>query len=147
MKKLLDLPLVGSQHGVEVDNLIVYVHLLMFALCVGWPAYFLYTIWRFRKSRHPKADYVGTTTDASSWIEGAVALVEGVLLLGFAIPLWARAVDKFPLPSESTVMRITGRQFNWIARYPGADGKFGSNRIDLVSNDNQMGIDKTDAAA
>jgi len=147
MKKLLELPIVGSQHGVDVDNFIWYVHLLMFALFVGWTAYFLYTIWRFRKSRNPKADYVGTTTHASSWIEGAVALVEGVLLIGFAIPLWARAVDKFPLPSESTVMRITGRQFNWIARYPGADGKFGSNRIDLVSNDNQMGIDKTDPAA
>src|SRR5258705_3021239 len=121
MKKLLDLPMVGSEHGVAVDDLILYVHLLMFALFLGWSVYFIYTIWRFRKSRHPKADYVGTTTHASSWIEGAVALVEGVLLILFAIPLWARAVDKFPPASESTVMRITGRQFNWIGRYPRAD--------------------------
>ena len=115
MKKLLELPFVGSEHGVQVDDFIWYVHLLMFALFVGWSAYFLYTIWRFRKSRNPKADYVGTTTHASSWIEGAVALVEGILLIGFAIPLWAHAVDKFPLASESTVMRVTGRQFNGMS--------------------------------
>ena len=146
MSKILGLPLLASKHGADVDIFIWYVHLLMIALFIGWSAYFLYAIWRFRASRNPKADYVGTTTHASSWIEGAVAVVEGVLLIGFAIPLWAHSVDKFPEPGQSTVMRIIGRQFNWIARYPGADGKFSSNRIELVAGDNPMGIDKTDPA-
>jgi len=145
--KILGLPLLGSQHGADVDIFIWYVHILMIVLFVGWSAYFVYAIWRFRSSRNRKADYVGTTTHASSYIEGAVALVEGVLLIGFAIPLWAHSVDKFPPASQSTVMRITGRQFNWIARYPGEDGKFASNRIDLISSDNPMGIDKSDPAA
>src|SRR5436190_9668074 len=144
--KLPGLPLLGSQHGADVDLFVWYVHVLMIVLFVGWTAYFFYTIFRFRASRSPKADYVGTTTHASSWIEGAVAVVEGVLLIFFAIPLWAHSVDKFPDPSKSTVMRIIGRQFNWIARYPGPDGKFGSNRVELVSKDNPMGIDKTDPA-
>ena len=143
----LGLPELASVHGHDVDALIVYVHLLMIVLFVGWSAYFLYAIWRFRSSRNTKADYVGTTTHASTWIEGAVALVEGVLLIGFAIPLWARSVDKFPDPSKSTVMRIIAQQFNWTARYPGADGKFGSNRIDLISRENPLGLDKNDPAA
>ena len=119
----------------------------MIVLFIGWSAYFLYAIWRFRRSRNPKADYVGTTTHATTWIEGAVALVEGVLLIGFAIPLWARSVDKFPDPSTSTVIRVIAQQFNWTARYPGADGKFGSNRIDLISRENPLGLDKNDPAA
>ena len=143
----LGLPELASVHGRDVDALIVYVHLLMIVLFVGWSAYFLYAIWRFRSSRNTKADYVGTTTHASTWIEGAVALVEGVLLIGFAIPLWARSVDKFPDPSKSTVMRVIAQQFNWTARYPGADGKFGSNRIDLISRENPLGLDKNDPAA
>ena len=143
----LGLPELASAHGRDVDALIVYVHLLMIVLFVGWSAYFLYAIWRFRSSRNTKADYVGTTTHASTWIEGAVALVEGVLLIGFAIPLWARSVDKFPDPSKSTVMRVIAQQFNWTARYPGADGKFGSNRIDLISRENPLGLDKNDPAA
>ncbi len=145
--KFLGLPLLGSEHGADVDSLILYVHLLMVALFVGWTAYFLYTIWRFRSSRHPKADYVGTTTHATTWIEGAVALIEGVLLIGFAIPLWAHRVDEFPDPAKSTVMRVIAQQFSWMARYPGPDGKFGSNRIDLISRENPLGLDKSDPAA
>jgi cytochrome c oxidase subunit 2 len=63
-----------------------------------------------------------------------------------AVPFWARAVDKFPDEKESTVIRVVGRQFNWTARYPGADGKFGASRLELVSADNPLGLDKNDPA-
>jgi cytochrome c oxidase subunit 2 len=147
MLDLFKLPLLASKEGADVDMLIKYVHLLMLALFVGWAAYFLYAVFRFRQKRNPKADYLGVTNHASNYIELAVVVVEGLLLFAFAIPLWAHAVDKFPEEKDSTVVRITGRQFNWIARYPGADGKFGSNRVDLVSAENAMGVDKSDPAA
>src|SRR5436190_21830357 len=101
---LLGLPVLASEHGKDVDTLIIYVHYLMIALFVGWIAYFAYTLLRFRRSRNPKADYIGVKNHASSWIEGAVVLVEGVLLIGLAIPLWAKAVEKFPPASGSTVV-------------------------------------------
>ncbi len=138
--KLPYLPPLASVHGQKVDDLTLYVHLLMIVLFVGWSLYFLYAIWRFRKSRNPKADYVGTTTHASTAVEVAVALVEGALLFGLAIPMWTASVDKFPDPKTSTVIRVTGRQFNWMVRYPGADGIFGKQDINLVSSDNPLGI-------
>jgi cytochrome c oxidase subunit II len=147
MMEQFGLPLLASEHGQDVDNLIMYLHWLMIALFIGWFAYFLYAIWRFRRARNPKADYVGVTNHSSSYIEVAVAIAEGILLFALAIPLWSKAATAFPDPKESTVMRIIGRQFNWIARYPGADGVFGSNRVDLVSGENPMGLDKNDPAA
>jgi cytochrome c oxidase subunit II len=147
MMEQFGLPLLGSEHGRDVDNLILYLHWLMIALFVGWFAYFLYAIWRFRSARNPKGDYVGVTNHASSYIEVAVAVAEGFLLFGLAIPLWAKAASAFPDPKESTIMRIIAAQFNWTARYPGPDGIFGSNRVDLVASDNPMGLDKTDPAA
>lgn len=147
MLELFKLPLLASREGHDVDKLLIYVHILMLALFIGWAAYFLYAVFRFRRKKNPKADYLGVTNHASNYIELAVAGIEGVLLFAFAVPLWAHAVDKFPAESESTVVRIIGRQFNWIGRYPGADGKFGSNRVDLVSADNVMGLDKNDPAA
>ena len=147
MMEQFGLPLLASEHGSDVDKLIWYLHILMALLFVGWFAYFLYAIWRFRKSRNPKADYVGVTNHSSSYIEVAVAIAEGILLFALAIPLWSKAASAFPDPKESTVMRIIGRQFNWIARYPGPDGIFGSNRVDLVAADNPMGLDKSDPAA
>src|SRR5215212_7489940 len=110
MEKLLGLPVVASEHGQQVDNLIIYVHWLMIALFVGWLAYFAYALFRFHRSRNPKADYVGVKNHASSWIEGAVAIVEGVLLIGVAVPLWTKSVDQFPNASESTVVQVVAQQ-------------------------------------
>jgi cytochrome c oxidase subunit II len=140
LTELMGLPILASKHGAQVDDLILYVHALMLALFLGWTAYFFYALWRFRKSVHPKADYVGTTTHASSYIEVAVAVVEGVLLLGFAVPLWAASVDKFPDPKNSTVIRVVGRQFNWIARYPGTNGVFGKQDLKMLSSQNPMAL-------
>ena len=140
MMKLLGLPPLGSQHGADVDNLILYVHWLMIALFIGWFAYFVFALVRFRQKRNPKASYVGVTNHASNYIEAIVIVAEAVLLLGFAVPLWSGAVDKFPAEKDSVVIRVTGRQFNWMARYPGTNGVFGKQDIRLVSSSNPMGL-------
>src|SRR5437762_2090813 len=148
MNKLLGLPVLASEHGKDVDNLIIYVHLLMIVLFVGWLAYFAYALFRFHRSRNPKADYVGVKSHASSYIEGAVAIVEGILLVGVAVPLWAKAVGSthFPAENQSTVIQIVAQQFNWNARYAGKDGKFGKQDMHMVSASNVFGVDPNDPA-
>lgn len=145
--KILRLPELASVHGADVDKLIIYVHYLMAALFVGWAGYFVYALIRFRQARNPKADYAGVTGHASNWLELAVAAIEVVLLVGFAVPLWARVVDDFPKESESVNVRVTARQFNWMARYPGADGKFGKQDIKFVTPDNPLGLYQKEPSA
>ncbi len=139
LTKVLQLPVLASEHGRDVDALIIWVHWLMIALFVGWLAFFFYAILRFRKSKSPKADYVGVKTHASTYIEVAVAVVEGVLLIGLAIPLWAKSVDKFPDAKDATVIRVVAEQFSWNSRYPGPDGTFGKQDIRLLAPDNLLG--------
>ncbi len=147
-KKLLGLPDLASVHGADVDTLIVLVHYLMLVLFIGWGGYFLYTLWRFRSSRNPKADYAGVTSHASSWLEVAVAGVEVVLLVFFAVPLWARVVDDFPTADKNPLaMRVTAQQFAWTGRYAGADGKFGKQDMALINPSNPLGIHQLDADA
>jgi cytochrome c oxidase subunit 2 len=148
MEKLLGLPVLASEHGKNVDNLIIYVHWLMIVLFVGWLAYFAYALFRFHRSRNPKADYVGVKSHASTYIEGAVAIVEGVLLVLVAVPLWAKAVGEgnFPPENQSTVIQIVAQQFNWNARYAGKDGKFGKQDMKLVTSANVFGVDPNDTA-
>jgi cytochrome c oxidase subunit 2 len=141
---VLQLPVLASEQGKSVDQLIIYIHFLMIALFVGWFAYFGFVLWRFRKGRQSKADYQGVKSHASSYIEAAVAIVEGVLLVALAIPLWARAVDKFPSVKESTVLQIVAQQFNWNVRYPGKDGVFGKQDMRWVASDNVFGVDPND---
>ena len=146
-ERILQIPVKASQHAKDVDTFIVYVHYLMAALFAGWGAYFIYALLRFRKSVHPRASYTGVQSHASSWIEGAVAIIEAVLLLGFAIPLWAKVVDQFPAEKDSTVVRIVAQQFAWNIRYPGADGVFAKQDMKFVTNDNQLGVDLKDPHA
>jgi cytochrome c oxidase subunit 2 len=143
--KILGLPVLASEHGERVDNLIIYVHYLMAVLFVGWILYFLYALVRFNKRANPKADYVGIRGHLSNYVEGAVALVEVILLCVFAIPYWASAVDHFPTPEEHpTNIRIIAQQFQWNIFYPGADGKFGNRDLKFVTTENPWGLDKND---
>src|SRR5471032_2877537 len=145
--KLLDMPPLASQNGQNVDDLIIYVHWLMIALFLGWIIYFFYAVNRFRSSRHPKADYVGVRSHASTYLELGIVVAEAVLLVFIAVPLWAKAVDKFPAAKDSTVIQVVAQQFGWNARYAGPDGIFGRQDMKYVTETNIFGIDLTDANA
>lgn len=144
-KNFLGTPLIVSEHGAGLDALTWYIHGLMFVLFVGWAIYFLYVLFRFRRSRNPQADHLGVQSHFSTYVEIGVAVTEAVLLIGFAVPLWAKTVEKFPAEANSVVVRVTGRQFNWLARYPGADGIFGKQDVKFVSGTNPLGLDANDA--
>lgn len=144
--KLLHLPVLASDNGVGVDHLIILIHLLMIALFVGWFGYFVYTLWRFRAKRNPKADHHGVRGHASSYLEMVVAGIEVLILVGVAIPLWAKAVDVTGIASEeeSTEIQVVAQQFAWNGRYPGPDGKFGAQSMQFVSDNNIFGVDPSD---
>lgn len=143
-EKILGLPPLASTNGHDVDALIVYVHWLMIALFIGWIIYFFYAVYRFHNARSPKADYVGVRNHASSYLELAVAGVEALLLLGVAVPLWSKAVDKFPAAGESTVIQVVAQQYAWNARYAGPDGVFGRQDMKFVTDNNLFGVDPAD---
>lgn len=146
MEKLLDLPVVVSQHGPDMDRMMVLVHWLMGLLAAGWTVFFFYVLWRFRATRNRRADHAGVQGHASTWLEVGVVSFEAVLLVGFAIPLWGKAVDDFPPVEESTVVRVVAEQFGWWFIYPGPDGKFGRQDLSLVTSENPFGFDPEDPA-
>jgi cytochrome c oxidase subunit II len=144
-RRLLGLPVLASEHGRRVDDLIIYMHWLMIALFVGWLLYFVFVLIRFHRPRNPRADYVGVKGHVSNYLEVGVAVIEGVLLFGMAVPLWAKAVDKPPKESEATVIQVVAQQFLWNVRYPGKDNKFGKQDMRWVTSENVFGVDPNDA--
>ena len=146
MGEFLGLPVQASEHAWEIDRMIVLIHYLMFVLFIGWGIYFVWVLWRFRASANPKADYHGVTSHTSSYLEIAVAVIEAVLLLGFAIPAWADRVNEFPPEEDSTVIHVIAKQFEWHAVYAGPDGRFGRRDASLVTNTNAIGLDRNDPA-
>lgn len=59
MTEWLGLPVLASANGGQVDALIGWTHVFMFILFVGWGGFFAYCLLRFRRSRHPAANYTG----------------------------------------------------------------------------------------
>ena len=148
MTEWLGLPPLAAAHGGQIDNLIGWIHIFMLILFVGWGGFILYAIVRFRKSRNPVADYRGVTSHRSTYLEVGVAVVEAVLLIGFAIPLWATRVEALPPENEALVVQVTGEQFAWNIHYPGADRIFGRTDIKLLDlQSNPLGLDREDPAA
>ncbi len=147
MLNLLGLPAEASAHAAEIDQMIVLVHWLMLVLFVGWGAFFVFVLVRFRKGANPKASYVGAKGKFAKSTEVAVALIEVILLVFYAIPAWAKRVTNFPGGSDAVIVRVVGEQFAWNVQYPGADGKFGRTDIKLVSADNPLGLDRSDPDA
>jgi len=145
--KLLGMPPLASSNGQDVDDLIIYVHWLMALLFVGWIIYFGYAVWRFHHKRNPRADYHGVRNHNSNYIEAFVVIVEFLLLVFVAVPLWARAVDKFPPADQSTVVQVVAQQYQWNFRYPGRNGIFAQQDMRFVSETNVFGVDFNDPNA
>src|SRR3954466_7221427 len=146
-KFLAMFPVQASTHAAEVDQMTIYVHWLMLELFVGWGFFFLFVLFRFRRSANPKASYTGAKGKISKGLEVAVALVEVFLLVFYAIPAWAKRVKAFPSENEAVVVRVVAEQFAWNVHYHGPDGKFGRTDPKLVSADNPLGLDRTDPNA
>ena len=147
MLSYLGLPVAASSHAGDIDQMIVLVHWLMLVMFVGWGGYFVFVLAKFRKASNPKASYTGAKGKFAKSTEIAVAIIEIILLVGYAIPAWATRVQKFPAEKDAVVVRVVGEQFAWNIHYPGPDGKFGRTDIKLVSADNPLGLDKNDPAA
>ena len=147
MVNYLGLPIAASKHAADIDEMIVLTHWLMLILFVGWGSYFVFVLFRFRRGANPKANYAGAKGKISKGTEVAVAIVEVILLVFYAIPAWARRVKAFPAENEAVVVRVVGHQFAWEIQYPGPDGKFGRTASNLVSSDNLIGIDRRDPDA
>jgi cytochrome c oxidase subunit 2 len=147
MLQYLGMPVAASAHAADIDNMIVLVHWLMLVLFVGWGAFFLFVLVRFRKGANPKASYAGAKGKFAKSTEVAVALIEVALLVFYAIPAWAKRVTNFPAGNDAMIVRVTGHQFAWEVQYPGADGKFGRTEQKLVSAENLIGLDRNDPDA
>jgi cytochrome c oxidase subunit 2 len=145
LNKLLGIPKVGSAHGEMVDHMLELVHWVMLLLFIGWTIFLAVAIIKFHRRKNPRADYQGVRGHASSHIEVGVIITEVILLLGFAFPLWAIQVDRFPNPDVR--VNAWAYQFGWAFHYPGADGKFGTTNRFLITPDNPIGIDVEDPNA
>lgn len=137
------LPVNASIQGEHIDNANVLMHWLMLILFIGWGAFFIISLVRFRASKNKTSDYTGVKSHISSLLEAAVAIIEIIALFGFSYPVWAYRVNEVPDTRDAENIRVVAQQFTWNIHYPGKDGLFGTTRSDLVDEqENPIGLDR-----
>ena len=141
------LPFNASTHGAQIDQLIYFIHILMFVLFAGWATFIIYTLIRFRARPGHKATYHLGHYKTPTYLEIIIALLEVMFLVGFSFPILHKMRNEMPPVDQSLQVRIVGEQFAWNIHYPGADGKFGKTDPKLISTQNAVGLDKTDPNA
>jgi cytochrome c oxidase subunit II len=109
-----------------------------------------YFVWRYGSGAGgARAGYShGNTKLEVIWTTLTAVLFIGLNLSGSSI--WAK--ERFEPAAEGAIpVEVTGMQFAWYFRYPGADGKFGRTDPKLMDpsagNEAAIGLDTTDPAA
>ena len=67
------------------------------------------------------------------------------VLVVFGLKYWFKITSD--APKEAVVVEVTGHQFGWEFRYPGADGVLGKKDYKLTKGANGLGVDFNDEAS
>ncbi len=142
------LPPLASQHGAGVDKVIRYLIMATGGIFVIGHLALIVMIWKYGGSNN------STRFRASRKVEWIAALVPVFLMAGIAEvgilvigqPVWEQLYGDEP--EDAIEIEVVGRQFEWRARYPGEDGKFGRYEAGLVNQRrNPLGLVEEDAAS
>jgi cytochrome c oxidase subunit 2 len=114
---------IASTYGAEIDNLIIWIAIIVgfwFVLC---ELIFLGFIWRFRAKDGRRAEYItGEEQSQKRWISmpHLLVLVCDVFIVYGAIRIWVDVKQVLPANPDSTV-RIIAQQWAWSFVHPGQD--------------------------
>lgn len=139
------LPPLASDHGAGIDRMLKYLLLSVGALYVIGNLVLGYFVWRFSRQGRVTLRMASPKAERKwSLIPVAVMLVVaegGVFVLG--LPVWGKYYGE--PPEDVLTVEVTAEQFAWNVRYSGADGRFGRTAARLMSLENPLGVDRTDA--
>src|SRR5579885_1331911 len=133
-----------SSNGAVIDHLINIMHVFMIVLFIGWGAFFLYCLFRFRARPGHKASYELPQSKFPKFLEIGIVIFEAAILVGLSYPAWSRLKNDLPKPEDAINIHIVAQQFAWNIHYPGPDNVFGRTDPKFISDSNPLGLDPDD---
>ncbi len=144
-KTLLAQP-AASDHGEKIDFMLILtiaVTGLVFLLTQILLFWFAYK-YQFSERR---TVYYFPHNNKLELIWTVVPAIFLTLLVGLGLFYWFKITGD--APKDAQIVEITGKQFNWMMRYPGKDNILGRKnyRLTDASNGNALGVDWEDGAS
>ncbi len=134
----------ASEHGQKID-LMLYITIgvtgvvfLITQVLLFWFAF------KYQERDDRKAYYFPHNTKLEL-IWTTVPAIFLTILVVFGLKYWFKMTGE--APKESIIVEVTGHQFGWDFRYPGADKILGKKDYKLTKGANSLGVDFNDPAS
>lgn len=138
------LPKPASEHGIVTDKLFWFITGVIMVAFVLTNTLLFYFPYKYQFKEERKAHFYPDNHK----LEIIWTIIPAIVLTALVFMGWRAWTDiTAPAPKDAVVLEITGKQFNWIVRYPGKDGKLGSYNYKLIDATNEVGIDFADKAS
>jgi cytochrome c oxidase subunit 2 len=145
-----DLPLMSnsaSEHGEQVDNLMIISMALIFFVQIVTQFVLHYFAFKYRGEKGRKAlFFADNNTLEAIWTIIPTIVLAGLIIYGLFT--WTEIMD-LNEDDDPLIVELYAQQFNWKARYAGEDNVLGKANVRLIDIDraNILGIDEADPNA
>ena len=136
------LPESASAHGVKIDEMFWTTTVLTVIVFVITQILLFGFLFRYRYSEKRRGHFLPHNNTIEKVWTIAPAIVLTILVI-FGFFTWQQITNTLDAKGEQASINvdITGHQFAWELRYPGADGTLGGTDYKLVSGTNKIGVD------
>jgi len=145
-----DLPLMSnsaSAHGPTIDNLMIISMVIIFITQTITQFLLHYFAYKYKGEKGKKALFFADNNKLEAiWTIIPVIVLAGLIIYGLSTWINIMGVDE---SDDPLVVELYAQQFNWKARYGGADNTLGKANVRLIDIDraNILGIDESDPNA
>jgi cytochrome c oxidase subunit 2 len=138
----MSLPESASEHGVAIDNMFRNTTIITLIVFIVTQTLLFGFAFAYRGSDKRKAYFLphNNTIEKIWTIVPAIVLT---ILVVFGFFTWQKVENSAEQKGDLNI-DVTGHQFAWELRYPGADGKLGSLNFRLTTPANKLGVDFKD---
>ncbi|MBU2950502.1 cytochrome c oxidase subunit II [Tamlana agarivorans] len=145
-----DLPLLSnaaSEHGGTIDNLMIISLVLIFFVQTITQFLLHYFAFKYKGEKGKQAFFFADNNKLEMvWTIIPVIVLAGLIIYGLNTWISITSIDE---SEDPLVVELYAQQFNWKARYSGADNTLGKANVRLIDIDraNILGLDEADPNA
>ncbi len=131
------LPVAASEHGAETDWLMDFNWWILIITFVITNILLFWFAGKYLYDKNRRAFWQPHNNKLElAWTIAPAAVLAVIIIYG--LQSWAKITG--PASPDALVVELYARQFDWTARYPGADGGLGATDFRLINGTNPLGI-------
>ena len=134
----------ASVEGEEIDSMLLITILITGVVFIITQVLLFWFSFKYQEKDDRKAFYFPHNTKLEL-IWTCVPAIFLTVLVVYGLKFWFKITGD--APKDSIVVEVTGHQFAWEFRYPGADKVLGKKNYKLTTSTNNLGVDFNDPAS